>query len=106
MSTKILKTIIFNDPVIFLLGIYHKEITRNLNEDLHKFDVKFKHYFQYKKDIYNIKGKKSRPFQMAQNRELEMIKYRYIIVNEYYKAIQNVAFEEYLITCENKFFIV
>lgn len=49
MSTKILKTIIFNDPVIFLLGIYHKEIIRNLNEDLHKFDVKFKHYFQYKK---------------------------------------------------------
>ena len=31
-----LKTIIFNDPVIFLLGIHYKEIIRNLHEDLCK----------------------------------------------------------------------
>lgn len=31
-----LKTIIFKDPVIFLLGIYYKEIIRNLHEDLCK----------------------------------------------------------------------
>lgn len=31
-----LKTIIFNDPVIFLLGIHYKEIIRNLKEDLYK----------------------------------------------------------------------
>ena len=35
--------------------------------------------------------------------ELEMIKC--IITYEYYKAIQNAAFEEYLIICENKFLI-
>lgn len=44
MSTKTLKTSTFNDPVILLLGIHHKEIIRNLNENLRKCDVKFKHY--------------------------------------------------------------
>lgn len=66
MSPKTLKTIIFNDTIIFLLGLHHKEIIRNLNEDLCKLDVKFQHYLQYKKEIFIIhKRKKFRPFQMA-----------------------------------------
>ena len=44
MSTKTLRKFIFSDPLIFLLGIHHKEIIRNVNDDLYKPDVKCNQY--------------------------------------------------------------
>lgn len=53
-------------------------------------------YLSYKNEKHLVHSKLIK-------RELDLKMIKYMIVCEYYGAIQNIAFEEYLIICENKF---
>lgn len=67
-------------------------------------NVKVKLYLQLEK-IYHTKKKRNANHLKLLSRKLELEMIKCIITYEYHKAIQNAAFEEYLIICENKFLI-